>query len=350
MIGPACLLALALWLGPEAAGAVQVAAGLEYEDNPFEAAQGGRGTWVHRLYIVSSGRVLDRDWSRVQVRHQWGFKRYGRSAETDQAAEVVASRFDLKGVTQLHPRMRLDWGGQVKLKDVRRIPTQESYLRGAWQLRLDGDLGEGFRLGLSYRRSGDSARDSLLDDLSRHAFGLEFSYARSRRLQARLGLNWNRLNYDRAVLEQGFNQQLVSGGKRQTDRLGEVYCGVQLYRGMLADLTYSLLDNRSNSLGFGYRAHRVQLLLSRPLGWGVDGQLFLAGQRRAYEERLSQPPPDRGDERDEYAQSLLSVKLARPLGQHYAVSGQYLHARNGSRQGVDAYRKNSYGVALELNW
>ena len=119
---------------------------------------------------------------------------------------------------------------------------------------------------------------------------------------------------------------------------------------MLTDLSYSRLDNRSNSLGYGFVAHRVQLLVSRALGWGVDGQVFLTVQRRAYDEDLDQPLPGSGDERDEYAQTMLFLKLARPLGPHYGVACQYRHARNGSRQGEGAYRKNTYGLSLEVSW
>ena len=96
---------------------------------------------------------------------------------------------------------------------------------------------------------------------------------------ARLVADWRRLGYDRSTLRPGPGPDDGVAGD-QADRSRELKANVQLYRGGLTNASYALLDNDSNSTGFSYRAHRIQLLYAKHLTRGVDGQLFVTLQRR----------------------------------------------------------------------
>ena len=339
-------MALLLAAGP--AGALQASFGLEYNDNPLQRASARRGAWGHRFYIVSQKDLTDLLPGRSALRQQWGIKRFGGSGAAD--GEVVASRLDLSGAAAPNDWLGLDWGVGLKLKDANRAVGEEGYRRDSQFVRLRGALGRGFNIGLKVQRSGDVVREPALGDLDQWGVAYEGGYARGRWLRLRLSLAWNRLDYGRRALAPGFNQQAVPGAARQSDRLRRYTAGLQVFRGTLADFSLSRSENRSNSFGYGYRAWSWRASLTRTFPWKIDGHFFLTGQRRSYREEIANPLPGASGERDEYAQNLVSLRAARPLGSHYGVALHYRHARNGSRQRDGAYRENSYGCAVELVW
>ena len=73
--------------------------------------------------------------------------------------DVVASQLELGGRAQVSERIAASWGSEVKIKNVQRISSEESYLRGSLQLGLSGRLDNGFIASLNYRRGADDARD-----------------------------------------------------------------------------------------------------------------------------------------------------------------------------------------------
>lgn len=323
--------------------------GLEYDDNPFEYAQSRRAGWVSRLYLHSTSSLLEREWGNLLLRHQWGVKRFWRSEEASQpTGDVVANHLELGGKVRLRERLALIWGGELKFKNVQRVTSEESYLRGGLSLGLAGQWRWGLAGRLNYRRSGDDARDLRLVDVSLHQLGVELSWTRSRRLSAQLGFSRRWLGYDRRALVEGEEGRLNEGKVDQEDRGREWSAGIQYYRGVLVQAGYALIDNRSNSAGFGYDGQRIQLLLARHLLYGIDGQLFLTTQLRRYARNFSEPLPNAGGEQDEYEQSLFSVKLARRLGERYDISWQYRHSRNGSRLDDGFFRKNVYSLAIDM--
>ena len=125
--------------------------------------------------------------------------------------------------------------------------------------------------------------------------------------------------------------------------------GIQFYRGALVHASYALLDNQSNSVGYGFWAHRVQLLLTRHIAHQIDGQVFLTLQRRRYDEELPEFLPVTEVEEDEYEQTLFSLKLSRQMSERYDVSWEYRDARNGSRRGAGSFGKKVYSLALDIS-
>jgi hypothetical protein len=324
--------------------------GLEYDDNLFEKRSGQRAGWISRLYLSSEDRLLERDWGHLSVEHQWGVKRFWRAeAATASTGDVVANHLELGGLLRLGERAYARWGGEVKVKSVQRVSSEESYLRGAYRIGLGRAWAKSGSGELHYQHGGDDGRDGLLADASLHEVGLDLRYGRSRRLNGYAQLNWRWLALARPALVLDGDQRLREGRKDQKDRSFEWQTGVQYFRGALLHASYALLDNRSNSVGYGFRAHRVQVLLTGHLGYGVDGQFYFTAQRRRYDEDLSQPLPGASSEEEEYAQTLVSVKASRSLSERYGLSGQYWYSRNGSRSNEAFYRKNVYSLSLDIS-
>ena len=346
-----CLLGLG---GPTAAPALRATVGLEYDDNPFETTSGSRRAgWVSRLFLYSSGRLAEFPRGTLQVRHQWGLKRFWKAEEADSSlGDVVASQVEVTGSAQVHDRVSLTWGAEAKVKNVQRVTSEESYLHGGLRLGVKGRVVEGLSVAASYRRGGDDARSQAFADRSLNESGLELRYGRSRRMRGHLGLRWRWSGYDRRALRDSVVQDtlvvLRPGPEKQADRGRELTLGVQVYHGALVHASYVLLDNRSNSVGYSFRAHRGQLVVSRHLVHGIDGQVYLTLQRRRYEEELQDPGPSPGAEEDEYEQSLFSLQLSRQMTERYGLSCEYRRARNGTGQKSGSYRKNIYALSVEL--
>lgn len=334
--------------GPRLAGAMQAVAGLEYDDNPFETYPGRRGGWVSRFYLDTAGQLLDQSWGEVLVKHQWGFKRYWRGeGEMVPRGEVMASELELEGLAQVHPRLQLSGSTALKVKNVNRISSEESYLHGGLRAQANAALGRGWACALRYHGSGDDPREDDLADLGLQELGVDLAYHRSRRAQTHLGLAWRWLEYGRLALAQGSEGAVVFATHEQRDLERELRLGLSLNRRMLVDAGYALVDNHSNSLGYGFRAHQVEVLLSRHLYLGVDGQFYLTAQRRRYNEEITPEGPKVADE--EYAQTLLFAKLTRQLNALYSVGVQYSYSRNGSRNEQGFFRKHIYGISLNLS-
>ena len=342
-----------LFLGrPLPSPGLQASFGLEYDDNLFEKiAESKRSGWVNRLFLSSSTRLLETKRGVLQLRHQWGAKRFWKSEEVQgSSGDVVASQLQIAVVAQLHERLSLFCDNEVKIKNVQRISSEESYLRGGLKLGLSGRLGKGVSAELRLRRSSDHARDTSMVDVAVNGLGMELAYEYRRNVQARLGLKWHWIDYERPILQMAPVDSLDSRIEDQADRMRELVAGVQFYRSILVHASYALLENDSNSVGFSYRAHRLQLLVGRNLYHQVDGQFYLTLQRRRYREELPQSLPQITAEESDYEQMLLSFKLSRQLTSHYGLSTQYKRSRNGSRQAGASFHKNIYSLALDINF
>ena len=334
---------------PVAGLGLRAIVGVEYDDNPFEVSGKRRQSWGNRFYLHASERLVHAAWGEVQLQHQVGFKRFWKGeGEADQYGDVLANQLELAGLVKLHQRLRFNWSSALKVKDVRRLTSEDSYLRGAWHLGLTGHLGKGWAGLMQYSRSSDDGRERQIADISFHRLGFELVYQPSRQMRGNLGVHWRFLNYDRPALAAALHGLLLPIDEEQADRLRELSAGIQFFRGALVRLNYAFLDNHSNSTGYSFAAHRTQVLLSRHIAAGIDGQLFLTTQLRRYNQEKVETRPLFTSEEDEYEQQMFSLKLSRQLNERYGVSSQYRHSRNGSRQDGDAFRKNVYSLALEF--
>ena len=118
-----------LFLGrPLPSPGLQASFGLEYDDNLFEKiAESKRSGWVNRLFLSSSSRLLETKRGVLQLRHQWGAKRFWKSEEVQgSSGDVVASQLQIAVVAQLHERLSLFCDNEVKIKNVQRISSEES--------------------------------------------------------------------------------------------------------------------------------------------------------------------------------------------------------------------------------
>ena len=343
-------LGLLCWSQPASSFGLRATVGLEYDDNPFEAVGTRRAGWLNRLYVSASETLLERSKTVLQVRHQWGMKRYWRAEDaTGDNGDVMANQLYIDGSQRVHPRAVLFFGTQLKSKSVQRVSNEEAYLRAGIRVGFNATIAPGLSTSARYRRGGDDARDASHSDVSLHEMGWETRYGRTRKLRANVGINRRWLDYNRRAIARDESGVLLSAAADQEDRTTELTMGLQLYRGALIQAGYALVDNRSNSVGYRFTSHRLNFLVARSLGHGFDGQVFFTTQLRRYDEARAEPVPDVSASAEEYEQSVFSVRLSGRLTDRYGFSVQYKRSRNGSRAEDDSYRKNVYAAGLDIS-
>ena len=213
-------------------------------------------------------------------------------------------------------------------------------MRGALEGRIQCVFGQGFTSDLYYRFGGHDSRDMRLPEVISNEVGAGVQYGKSRRFRARLTGTWRWLDYNRAALAVDARGRIDELRFAQSDLLREVSAGVQLYRGVLVDLVYGFLLNTSNSYGYSFKAHRMQVLLVRHMGFQFDAQMLANLQLRRYDDPLASLP-GWDSEMDEYEQALLVLKLSRQLTNRLDLSLQYGFSRNGARRSGGFYRKHT---------
>ena len=323
--------------------------GLEYDDNPFESSSKKESGLVNRFFVATSGHLLKCPGGGLHLGYQGGVKRIWREDPQIRGSfgDVITNDLKISGHGRILRRLILSGAGNLKIKNVNQLSSEEGYLRGSMDASIAFHFGRGISGGTHYRWGGDDSRDADLPSVWLNESGLKISYRRSRRFQGHVNMVWRWMDYDRPALE------MTPGGLRprnldQSDRLTEISAGLRIYHGMLVHAGYAFLNNRSNSFGYRFRAHRIRLVLTRHIAYEVDGQAYLTIQLRRYTEPLT-PLPGAGSEVDEYEQNLLVLKLSRKLTSRVGMSVQYGSFRNGARRGGGFYRKNVYTISLEAS-
>jgi len=312
---------------------------LQRDDNLFESRSFARRGWVNRLFIEVGEELVVRNWGRVFLRHQSGFKRLWQAQERGGVAgEVMANHLVLGGALRLGKKWTATWQTDGKLVNAQNLSHEQSYLRGGLRAAVERRLGNAAHFGAHYGLGRDDLRDVGAADVTTREMGVGGRYGRGR-IKGRLSLTMRRLVATREVF--GLERAL-----KRRDRMWEGQWGVRYYRSALADLSYTFLQNHSNFATNRFRAHRVQFLLAGALFAKIDGQVYWTLQERRYEELADLPLGVEVD--DEYAQNLLSAKVSRPLSEHYGLSLQWWHARNGSRQTAAFYRKNTFSLLFDM--
>ncbi len=326
-----------------------IEAGMVYDNNLFEVPVDPQSGWISRFYFAYSGDLLKRPRSSVWLRCQVGAKRFW-TAERSMSGEsgaVLTNHLNVTASSRVGRRVRLEGSGVLKVKIVNRVPGEEGYLRGALEGRIQCVFGQGFTSDLYYRFGGHDSRDMRLPEVISNEVGAGVQYGKSRRFRARLTGTWRWLDYNRAALAVDARGRIDELRFAQSDLLREVSAGVQLYRGVLVDLVYGFLLNTSNSYGYSFKAHRMQVLLVRHMGFQFDAQMLANLQLRRYDDPLASLP-GWDSEMDEYEQALLVLKLSRQLTNRLDLSLQYGFSRNGARRSGGFYRKHTCAISVAV--
>ena len=324
--------------------------GMVYDNNLFKVPVDPQSGWISRFYFAYSGDLLKRPRSSVWLRCQVGAKRFW-TAERSMSGEsgaVLANHLNVTASSRVGRRVRLEGSGVLKVKIVNRVPGEEGYLRGALEGRIQCVFGQGFTSDLYYRFGGHDSRDMRLPEVISNEAGAGVQYGKSRRFRARLTGTWRWLDYNRAALAVDARGRIDELRFAQSDLLREVSAGVQLYRRVLVDLVYGFLLNTSNSYGYSFKAHRMQVLLVRHIGFQFDAQMLANLQLRRYDDPLA-PLPGWDSEMDEYEQALLVLKLSRQLTNRLDLSLQYGFSRNGARRSGGFYRKHTCAISVAFS-
>lgn len=326
---------------------VQAVWGTAYDSNLYEVATGVQGGLASRFFVTVDALPYRSQKAAIKLQQQAGVKRFWTQASGHQTpGDVLVYHLELTGQSRLGARATLSGGGQVKYKQATRVPGEESYVRGGLFANLQARLSHFLIAGAGVRAGADDSRDALLPEVDYREWSAELRYAKSRRLTGRVHASWRWLDYNRPALVNAGNNSVVPAWYLQRDRLSLFGIEGQAYPDMLIQAAYGYMINRSNSFGYGYRAHRFQGMAVRHVGLDVDAQVFVQFQFRRYRETLM-TVFGRASEADEYEQTLGIFKLSRQLNAQYGVSLHYAFSRNGARQGDVYYRKHVYSLTFE---
>ena len=138
---------------PGGAAEVRAAVGLERDDNPFEETADGRGGWISRLYASASGYPLNRPRWRAKAQYQGGIKHFWLAEQGVSQGDVVTSDLEVSAQARA-ARLALSGRGDLKVKGVNRVSSEEGYLRGALEGAVTGLFGKGISGGAHYLRGG----------------------------------------------------------------------------------------------------------------------------------------------------------------------------------------------------
>jgi len=138
---------------------------------------------------------------------------------------------------------------------------------------------------------------------------------------------------------------LVVTDRDRSDRLRQLDLGLRLYRGGMLSLTYAYQRNRSNSYGYGFRAHRIVLLSTSTVPLNSVLQTYGIFQVREYTEVLPGFAPEY---EEEYEHLVLTAKLSRMIVEPYELEGEYSLRRSGLRDSDTRYTEHIGGLSLNL--
>ena len=337
--------------GISQAADVQAVWGTAYDSNLYEVATGAQGGLVSRFFMTADSQLLHWNQVVIKLQQQAGIKRFWSKASGQaEPGDVFVYQLDMQGQRRYGSRVFLLLGGNFKYKQATRAPGEESYLRGGGQVHLQVKLSPVVQMGGLLRLGADDSRDVILPEIRYREFNTEFKYLHNRYLNGRFYFSHQRISYNRPALIEDKNASAihyVPAFYQQQDRLQIFGVEMQAYPGMFLQAAYAYMNQSSNSFGYGYRAHRLQGMAIRHIGWGIDGQFFGQFQLRQYKDVLP-ALSGRISEADEYEQTLGIAKISKELNARYGVSVQYSFYRNGARQGDSYYRKHVFGVAWDI--
>lgn len=340
------VLGVCVW-GNVFAAEIEVVGTTAYERNVYESLADVQSGMANKVSVRANGIAWRGDRGAIKLEQQAAFKHVWVTAPREtQGGDVFVEQFFIHGLRRIGKRSRVGIRTGLKFKQATRMPGEESYLRGV----VDGDvitsLGKHVTHRLRVGMGGVDSRDLLLPKSNYRKIGLDLIFSRGRQLSAHVHLDSRWVRYNRFALVLGANDQVSPSLQTQSDRLHSVTVGGQLFAGMLVQGDYSLLRNQSNSFGYAYWAHRVQGMLVRHLGKGIDAQLLVQFHLRLYDDEVPHLV-GRVNETDAYEQSIVILKLSRAIASTHVIAGQYGFYRNGAQQGDGFYRKHGLSVILE---
>ena len=335
-----------LWGGSVYAADLQISSTLSYDSNLYEALRNGQSGMSSRVSVTAKGVAWRGRKGAIHIEQQAGFQRLWSTAfGQTEAGDVFVEQFFVHGVAPIGKGV-LGIRSGLKFKEATRVPSEESYLRAG----VDGDFawpfGKRITSRLRFGIGGDDARDVLLPETRYESVGFDLAYSKQRNFSTHLRLLRRWIDYGRVALYLNDGNQIVTRKEIQADLATSVTMGFQAFVGMLIQADYALLRNDSNSFGYAYWAHRIQGMVVRHLGKGIDAQVFMQFHVRFYDEDV---PSLLGGitETDAYEQSIGVLKLSKQISAKHVMSGQYGFYRNGARQGDGFYRKHLFSIVFE---
>jgi len=226
---------------------------------------------------------------------------------------------------KLVSELRLGNGGMIGRLRIRtsawgrlKLWLNDIFDYGSGGLRVDASLPLTSRLAATAEVHLGALDYAQLDGFDSRDFGAGAGLAiRKQRRSFGLDLSWQTIRFDRSAVVAQFTPDPVYRflAQRQTDRVLSAALSVSQTQGVLARLSYEFQRDDSNSFGFSYWRHRLQLLLGARLRQHITLRLLAAAQIKHYLETLPAGVPslprDLDTEREQ--SNFVVVDLSRPI-------------------------------------
>lgn len=331
-------------------------AGWEYDDNVFEssAAKAAGGAAVTSLFTTLK---MNAPGSITVLNYNLGYKDHHRLGDSDGlvAGDVLVNRLSAAGRRRLGVNWSAGYGGDLKLRNVfdknqLNLLSEEGYLRGSGHLSATRrSLVGAVDLRLLYRLAVCKFQTFQTFDYVSHSPGLRFSRKMGRSTSLSAGYTFTRRAFERLINVPLADGSLMRIDRRQRDNLHQFELGLSYTRGMLFNVSWTLLRNDSNNYGFSYWNNRFTVLFADRLPGKLFLNAYLFFELKRYSDDTGQPLlVDILTEENDNNGAV--IKLSRSLGKSLEASVTASLYRNESSLRELNFRKNVITSALTVRF
>ncbi len=334
----------------------RVNAGWEYDDNVFESssAKTAGGAVITSLFttlkMLSPGAL-------TVLNYNLGYKDHHRlgGGGTPVAGDVLVNRLSAVRRSRLAENWSVGYGGAMKLRNVFRknpfnLLSEEGYIRGSGHVRATRfALAGGADLRLEYRFTVSDFQTFNTFDYVSHSPGFRLSRKLGRSGSLSAGYTFTRRAFERLINVSDGGDALLRLARRQRDNLHQLELGLSYTRGMLLNLSWTLVRNRSNNYGFSYWNNRFTVLYANRLPGKLLLSAYLFFELKRYSDKTGRPLlVDIITEENDNNGAV--IKLSRGLGRRLEASVTASFYRNESSTRELNFRKSVISSALTMRF
>ena len=322
----------------------------EYSSNPERTAAPSEAGWALRSYVRSTATLFRRDRTHTRLQYQGGVRRRfgGNARRGGRPGATVLNDLECHLHRAVSRAVSIGLNGRLKNKSVTRMPWENGYLQESCRVVLNGNGPLGMVGDVSYALGTEAPEDSARAGFSTAEWKVRISRSVTERCRSYLQFASKVLTFDRRaeiLVQRPFASWVETTDRDREDRLRQVDAGLRLYKWGLFSLTYAYQNNRTNSYGYAFHAHRIVLLSTSTVPFDALLQIYGLFQIREYTETVPGLSPE---SEEEYEHTVLTLRISRTIAEPYEIELQYGLRRSGRRDADTRYTEHVWALSLNL--
>ena len=253
--------------------------GVEHDNNVEESLNQTAAARAIKLQFHSQAR---RSWPRlsVQLSYQGGYQLYWSFASENKLINEIAAQAAYK----ITNKIKFGLESQARLKMF--LNREPRYALGDFGLFLNLRLPARLKMHIYYKSEGLDYAASDYHDYSGQSVGLQLHKRVARGLSITPLWSWRRFCFNRPAFDISYWGNWVPLLTQQQDYLIGYGCQIDwIWRGLLLNLTYHYETYKSNSYGYNFHRHRLNLVGAIKC-FGVLMRFYGTLQRKSYTDDL----------------------------------------------------------------